>query len=178
MAALSSIIIAGVGLAVAGFGQYKSMQAQKKAQKEAKNQARAQNRRARRQTIREAAIRRGQIENAGAVVGGGVGSSAISAGTGSVSSQAGTELGFNLGMERSQFAEARAKGKAQTWGAIAGIGGSIFSFGAEGGISSMTGENQPKPTQVPTPALQYGGGGGGAAGGGFSGGYAASRGLG
>ena len=130
MAALSSIIIAGVGLAVAGFGQYKQMKAQKKAAKEQKAQAQASNRRQRRQAIREAAIRKGQIENAGAQIGGGV--SNVAAGLGSTSSQLGGQLGFNASIEQSSMREARQMQKAANFKAIGGIGSTIFSFGSSG----------------------------------------------
>lgn len=162
MAAFTSIAL-GIGAAasVAGVvGQQKAAKQQARAQRQAAaEQQKAQQlqyRRSQRQAIRQAQLARAQsIVTAGAV--GGDTGSGSAGGLSGLGSQLGGNLGYgsqlsglnaNIGAFNQQAANAAFRG--QTFGALAGIGKSLFSFGASnGGLDFLL----PQPTgsniQVP-----------------------------
>jgi hypothetical protein len=133
-------IIAGVGLAVSAFGTIKSIQAQKK-QTSAQNRALDAQRKQdeirqtseRRRQIRAARVQAAQSQQA-AVNQGVQTSSAASGASGSIQSQLATNLGTlnTLGSLSDQATAANQQAnifdsRAQTYGSIANIGGTIFS---------------------------------------------------
>ena len=86
------------------------------------------------QQIREARIRRGQVANIAGQTGTGLSSAALGA-EGSIQSQLATNLSFldqSLGIAQTI---SKQQSKAQTFGAVAGLGGQVFS--AVGGTKAI-----------------------------------------
>ena len=134
MPALTTIALVGLGVSTAG--TLASIGQQKKAARAQQRQQTLQTQRSQRQAIREAQIRRAQTQ-ATALGAGVTGGSALGGGLSSLSSQLGGSLGFAGQMSGLSKEISIASSKAQTAGAIAGLGGQVFSaaggFGAFGG---------------------------------------------
>lgn len=135
-----AVTLAAVGLALAGVSTIQGMSAakdQSSAQKRALQfQQRAdevKQNREKRQAIREQRIKAAAIAQAGANQGA-VTSSAVVGGQASLQSQLSGNLSFldtmgslNNSASRANQQALDAGAKAQTWGALAGLGGTIFS---------------------------------------------------
>jgi len=130
MAVTAAII--GAGAAVVG--TVSSISSQKKAASAQRQQQQLQAQRSQRQAIREAQIRRAQTQ-AGAQGMGITGGSALGGGLSSLSSQLGGALGY-AGQQSGLSKEISiASSKAQTAGAVAGLGMNLFS--AAGGFGAF-----------------------------------------
>jgi len=128
--ATATAIIAGVGLVVGTALQIKQARAQADAADEQKKQARVEAQRRRRATLREARIKQAQSINAASAQGVGQ-SSGLAGGIASASSQAGTEIGYVNSIEQSNKRMAKAQGRADKFGGLAGITAGVSSFGQQ-----------------------------------------------
>jgi len=127
--------IVGAGAAV--YGTVSSISNQKKAAAAQRQQQQLQAQRSQRQAMREAQIRRAQTQ-ASSLGMGVVGGSALGGGLSSLSSQLGSSLGY-AGQQSGLSKEISLQGqKAQTAGAIAGLGMDIFS--GVGGFDMLVGK--------------------------------------
>lgn len=126
--------LAVIGAVASVAGTVASVKQQKKVAALQQRQQELATRRSQRQAIREAQIRRAQALAAAQGLGASGGSS-IAGGVGSLGSQAGSALGFSTQMSGLSQGISIANSKAQTFGAIAGIGGSLFQMG--GGFNSI-----------------------------------------
>lgn len=138
---MASAVVA-IGAVVGALGTIKQMSAQKKAAKAEKKRAEGAQRQtnveaeqARRRALRERLIAQGQVVNAGANSGVGLGgTSGVQGAVASVGSQFATNVG-NINMqEGSAISMARASSnvnenlnRASQWGQIASLGGSVIS---------------------------------------------------
>ena len=130
-----------VGATAAVVGTVSSISSQKKAAAAQRQQQQLQAQRSQRQAIREAQIRRAQTQ-AGAQGMGITGGSALGGGLSSLSSQLGGALGY-AGQQSGLSREISiASSKAQTAGAVAGLGMNLF--GAAGGFGAF-GSPTPPP---------------------------------
>lgn len=135
-------LIGGVASAEKARSQQRSAaRDERRARREQQAMQAAQAARERRQQVREERIRRGQILQA-SQTSGVAGSSGQIGATSSLSSQLGTNLGFNAGMIRganriSAFGQSAADsmGRAQTWGQVSQFG--MMGFQAVGGFNSL-----------------------------------------
>ena len=136
------VIASVVGATAAVVGTIQAGKAQKRSAAAQRQQQQLQSRRSQRQAVREAQIRRaqGQVQ-AGAL--GVTGGSGLAGGQASLSSQLGGNLGFAGQMSGLSQEISMQQSRAQTAGAIAGLGGSIFS--AAGGFGAFA-----SPTTAPT----------------------------
>jgi chromatin segregation and condensation protein Rec8/ScpA/Scc1 (kleisin family) len=147
--------IAVAGLVLSGVSTVANMKASKDQSSAQKKAAAYQRRmdelrqnRERRQAIREQRIKTAQVIQAGANQGAQT-SSAVQGGAGSLQSQLSSNLSFldnmatnaNLASRANQQA-LNAGARAQTWGAMAGLGGTIFS--QAGGFQSIFGSGDIK----------------------------------
>lgn len=107
---------------------------QRKAAKLSQQQEALASRRSRVQAIRAAQIQRAQAV-ASAQASGAMDSSGEKGGIGSLSSQLGAELGFSNQMSGLSAGISSAMGRAQTGGAIANIGGSLYGWGVNRGAT-------------------------------------------
>ena len=133
MLAAYATIAAGVGAGTAIYGTIKSTQM---ANKQAKTEARiaaVKNARERRQAVREAAIARANILQAGANQGASS-SSAVEGGAASITSQLDANLSFLDQIGSLQQSSAKYGQKASTYSSIAKAGGTIFE--AAGGFGA------------------------------------------
>jgi len=134
VAATGTGVAAGIGLGLAGLGTIKSQQAQKKAAKTQRQQQLLDDRRQRRSAIREMQIRRAQM-SATAQSAGSLESSGFSGGVSSLQSQLGGAQGFASQMTGLSGVISSATQSANTWNAVAGLGGTLF--GQAGGFSAF-----------------------------------------
>lgn len=156
MAAISSLIVAGISAAATVYSanrQSKAAKQQAAAQREATAaQGRAANveaQRARIQQVREARIRRAQVISAGTEGGLGTGTSGMGGAVGSISSQAASNIGTIN--QQQTFAEQTSAAlqqatdygvKAQQWQMIGSFSKSIFD--QQGGFTTIFGGNTNK----------------------------------
>lgn len=134
MAATAAVVgaVATVG------GTAYSINAQQDASRAQKKQQTLSTRASRRQAIREAQLSRAQAV-ALASASGATGSSAAAQGQGSIQSQLGTQLGFSGQMSGLSRQISSASGRATFGKDIAGLGGSLFSYGAaRGGLDNLS----------------------------------------
>lgn len=124
--------------------------AQKKAAKAAQRQQNLSTQRSNRQAIREAQLQRAQTIAAGASMGA-LGGSALAGGLGSLGSQLGSGLGFSSQMSGLSADIEKFQRRAATWGAVAGMGSSLFQLG--GGFDAMGQAFNKQPTKAPTPSI-------------------------
>ncbi len=119
-------MIIGAGAAVEGtIASIKSSKSEAAAQQQQNDVA---TRRSRRRGIREAQLRRAQsVASAGAAGAGG--SSGAIGGIGSLGSQLGADLGFGSQMGALSNIITQQQQRAQMWGGIASLGGSLYSYG-------------------------------------------------
>ena len=129
---IASAIASTVGTVV-------SVNQQKKAAKLQQRQQQLQTQRSQRQAIREAQVRRAQTQ-ATALGAGVTGGSALGGGLSSLSSQLGGSLGYASQMSGLSKEISIASSKAQTAGAIAGLGGTVFQgMGGFGELKKLVG---------------------------------------
>lgn len=141
-------VIAAIAGVAAVAGTAVSINQQKKAAAATRRQQGLSARRSQRQAIREAQIRRAQSQvQAGAM--GVTGGSGLAGGQASLSSQLGGSLGFAGQMSGLSQQISMAQSRAQTAGAIAGLGSQVFS--AAGGFGAFS-----KPEQTDTTDLLKG----------------------
>lgn len=126
--------LAVIGAVASVGGTLASVNQQKKSARLQQQQQDLATRRSQRQAIREAQIRRAQAQAAAQGLGASGGSS-IAGGVASLGSQAGSALGFSSQMSGLSAGITSANAKAQTYGAVAGIGGSLFQMA--GGFNSL-----------------------------------------
>lgn len=130
MAAVTTIVLAGIavaGAAYSGYSSYKQAKAQKKASKVEQKMANEQAARSRREEIRRARIARAQSINYGEQVGAG-GSSGLLGGIGGIGSQMGSNVGYSLytqGLGNKRFGYLQ---NAATWGSRGAIAGGVSSL--------------------------------------------------
>lgn len=152
MAAMTAaVIVMAVGMAITSYAQYKQHKAQKKQAKAAKKERNVKHRKAQREAIRRGMIAQGQIENAGAQIGGSVGN--VAGGATSAGSQAGSQVGFLGAVNSFQNEQAKQQQKYAKFGMVAGIGQQITSIGG-----MMMGAGGAAGGAAPS-AAQYGAGG-------------------
>lgn len=118
-----------IGAVASVAGTYTSYRNQKKAAAASAQQQQIATRRSRRQAIRQAQIARAQAI-ASASAQGATGSSASLGGVSALGSQLGSGLGYSTQMSALSGDITRYTSRAQTGQAIAGIGGTLFSLGA------------------------------------------------
>jgi len=126
--------LAVVGAVSSVVGTVASYSAQRKASKAAAAQQELNTRRSNRQAIREAQIRRAQTLGAAAQMGA-LGGSSVEGGLAGLGSQLGSGLGFSSQMSSLSADITRYSQRANTWGAIASIGGAAFKMG--GGFPTL-----------------------------------------
>lgn len=126
-------VLAVIGAVASVAGTVSSIKQQKRAAALQQQQQELATRRSQRQAIREAQIRRAQTMAAAQGLGVVGGSSAVSGGTTSLGSQLGGSLGFASQMSGLSREIGVASSKANTFGAIAGLGGTAFQIGAQFG---------------------------------------------
>lgn len=144
-------VAAVIGAVATVGGTVMQYSAQKKAAKAAQRQQNLSTQRSNRQAIREAQLQRAQAIAAGASMGA-LGGSALAGGLGSLGAQLGSGLGFSSQMSSLSNDINKFQQRASTWGAIAGMGGSLFQ--AAGGFDGLKAAFQPKSTRAPTPPMQ------------------------
>ena len=126
-----------VGAGAAVYGTVQANKSRKRQAEAQQQQQQLQAQRSQRQAMREAQIRRAQTQ-ASAQGMGIVGGSALGGGLSSLSSQLGSSLGY-AGQQSGLSKEISLQGqKAQTAGAIAGLGMDIFS--GVGGFDMLVGK--------------------------------------
>ena len=125
MAVATATVIAAIGATAAVAGTVQANRAQKRAAGAQRQQQQLQSRRSQRQAVREAQIRRaqGQVQ-AGAL--GVTGGSGLAGGQSSLSSQLGGNLGFAGQMSGLSQEISMQQSRAQTAGAVAGLGMQVF----------------------------------------------------
>lgn len=143
-------VAAVIGAVAAVGGTVVSYNAQKKAAAASRRQQELATTRSNRQAIREAQLKRAQAIAAGAAMGG-LGGSALAGGLSSLGAQLGSGLGFSSQMSGLSADIEKFQQRAATWGAIAGMGGSLFQ--TAGGFDGLKAAFQPKPTRAPTPPM-------------------------
>ena len=144
-------VAAVIGAVATVGGTVMQYNAQKKAAAASKRQQDLSTTRSNRQAIREAQLRRAQAVAAGAAVGG-LGGSAMAGGLSSLGSQLGSGLGFSSQMSGLSADIEKFQSKAAMWGAVAGMGSSLFQAG--GGFDGMKAAFNKQPTQAPKPPMQ------------------------
>lgn len=126
--------LAVVGAVASVAGTVMSVNQQKKAAAAQQRQQDLSTRRSQRQAIREAQIRRAQTM-ASAQGLGAAGGSGVAGGITSLNSQLGGALGFSTEMSGLSKEISVASSRANTYGAIAGLGGQLFQAG--GGFGAL-----------------------------------------
>jgi hypothetical protein len=144
-------VAAVIGAVASVGGTVMAYNSQKRAARAARQQQDLSTRRSNRQAIREAQIQRASTI-AGAVGMGAMGGSALAGGLASLGSQLGSGLGFSSQMSGLSANIEKFQQRAQTWGAIASMGSSLFQLGD--GFDGLKAAFQPKPRQVPIPPMQ------------------------
>lgn len=143
-------VAAVIGAVATVGGTVMQYNAQKKAAKAAQRQQNLSTQRSNRQAIREAQLQRAQAIAAGASMGA-LGGSALAGGLGSLGAQLGSGLGFSSQMSSLSNDINKFQQRASTWGAIAGMGGSLFQ--AAGGFGAMGQAFNKQPTKAPIPSM-------------------------
>lgn len=143
-------VAAVIGAVATVGGTVMQYNAQKKAALAAKRQQDLSTTRSNRQAIREAQLQRAQAMAAGASMGA-IGGSALAGGIGSLGSQLGSGLGFSSQMSGLSAGIEKFQQKAAMWGAVAGMGSSLFQAG--GGFDGMKEAFNRQPRQAPTPPM-------------------------
>lgn len=143
-------VAAVIGAVATVGGTVMQYSAQKKAAKAAQRQQNLSTQRSNRQAIREAQLQRAQAIAAGASMGA-LGGSALAGGLGSLGAQLGSGLGFSSQMSSLSNDINKFQQRAATWGAIAGIGGSLFQAGD--GFDGLEQAFNKQPTKAPTPSM-------------------------
>ena len=143
-------VAAVIGAVATVGGTVMQYSAQKKAAKAAQRQQNLSTQRSNRQAIREAQLARAQAIAAGASMGA-LGGSALAGGLGSLGAQLGSGLGFSSQMSSLSNDINKFQQRAATWGAIAGIGGSLFQAGH--GFDGLEQAFNKQPTKAPTPPI-------------------------
>lgn len=127
-----AVVAAVIGTVLSVVGTVKSAKAQKKASRAREQQQRVATRKSRRQAIRASVIARSKAL-ATAQGAGTINSSGVSGGVQSVGSRLGSELGFSTQMSNLSRDISRLDQRAATGQTLAGIGGTLFQFGANNG---------------------------------------------
>lgn len=140
-------VAAVIGAVATVGGTVMQYSAQRKAAKAAQRQQNLSTQRSNRQAIREAQLQRAQAIAAGASMGA-LGGSALAGGLGSLGSQLGSGLGFSSQMSGLSADIEKFQQRAATWGAVAGMGSSLFQLG--GGFDGL---KQATPQKAPTPSM-------------------------
>lgn len=143
-------VAAVIGAVATVGGTVMQYNAQRKAAKAAQRQQNLSTQRSNRQAIREAQLQRAQAIAAGASMGA-LGGSALAGGLGSLGSQLGSGLGFSSQMSGLSADIEKFQQRAATWGAVAGMGSSLFQLG--GGFDAMGRAFNKQPTKAPTPSM-------------------------
>lgn len=141
-------VAAVIGAVATVGGTVMQYKAQKKAAAASRRQQDLSTQRSNRQSIREAQLQRAQAIAAGASMGA-LGGSALAGGLGSLGSQLGSGLGFSSQMSGLSADIEKFQQRAATWGAVAGMGGSLFQLG--GGFDGL--KEGLKPKTAPTPPM-------------------------
>lgn len=141
-------VAAVIGAVATVGGTVMQYKAQKKAAAASRRQQDLSTQRSNRQSIREAQLQRAQAVAAGASMGA-LGGSALAGGLGSLGSQLGSGLGFSSQMSGLSADIEKFQQRAATWGAVAGMGGSLFQLG--GGFDGL--KEGLKPKTAPTPPM-------------------------
>ena len=144
-------VAAVIGAVATVGGTIMAYSAQKKAAKAAQRQQELSTQRSNRQSIREAQLKRAQAIAAGASMGA-LGGSALAGGLGSLGAQLGSGLGFSSQMSSLSADINKYSQKAETWGAVASMGGSLFQ--AAGGFSAFSGKAD-TANKAPTATPRY-----------------------
>lgn len=140
-----------IGAVASVVGTVASVSQARKAARLQQEQQAVATRRSRRQAIREAQIRRAQTV-ASAQASGALGSSSVSGGLGSLQSQLGEQLGYSTHMSGLSRDIASAQSRAQTYGAVASIGGSLYNYGVSQGHTLKGVFKQQTPTKAAMPS--------------------------
>lgn len=143
-------VAAVIGAVATVGGTVMQYKAQKKAAAASRRQQDLSTQRSNRQSIREAQLQRAQAITAGASMGA-LGGSALAGGLGSLGSQLGSGLGFSSQMSGLSADIEKFQRRAATWGAVAGMGGSLFQ--AAGGFDAFGQAFNKQPTKAPTPSM-------------------------
>lgn len=143
-------VAAVIGAVATVGGTVMQYKAQKKAAAASRRQQDLSTQRSNRQSIREAQLQRAQAIAAGASMGA-LGGSALAGGLGSLGSQLGSGLGFSSQMSGLSADIEKFQRRAATWGAVAGMGGSLFQ--AAGGFDAFGQAFNKQPTKAPTPSM-------------------------
>ena len=143
-------VAAVIGAVATVGGTVMQYKAQKKAAAASRRQQDLSTQRSNRQSIREAQLQRAQAIAAGASMGA-LGGSALAGGLGSLGSQLSSELGFSSQMSGLSADIEKFQQKAAMWGAVAGMGGTLFQLG--GGFDGMKEAFNKQPKQAPTPPM-------------------------
>lgn len=128
-----------VGAVATVAGTVASVNAQKKAARLQQEQQTLATRRSSRQAIREAQIRRAQTRSSAQALGV-VGGSAEAGGMASLGSQLGSALGFSSQMSGLSKQIGMAQSRANTAGAVANLGSSVFQAAGGFGAFGSTGQ--------------------------------------
>lgn len=144
-------VAAVIGAVATVGGTVMQYNAQRRAARAAQRQQDLNTTRSNRQAIREAQLRRASTIAAGASMGA-LGGSALSGGLASLGSQLGSGLGFSSQMSGLSRDISRFQQQAETWGAVASMGGSLFQ--AAGGFSAF-GAGADTTSRRPTPAPTF-----------------------
>lgn len=151
-----------IGAVASVVGTVASVSQARKATKLQQEQQAVATRRSRRQAIREAQIVRAQTV-ASAQASGAMGSSAVAGGLGSLQSQLGEAMGFSTHMSGLSRDISAAQARSQTWGAVAGLGGSLYGYGVNQGYGLKESfgtlfprQQQPAPTRATVPQQPVG----------------------
>jgi hypothetical protein len=143
-------VAAVIGAVASVGGTVMAYNSQKKAANAQRQQQDLNTRRSNRQAIREAQLQRASTI-AGGAASGALGGSALAGGLSSLGSQLGSGLGFSSQMSGLSAQIEKFQQRAQTWGAVASMGSSLFQLG--GGFDGLRSATQPKPTKAPTPPM-------------------------
>ncbi len=141
-------VAAVIGAVATVGGTMMAYRQQKKAAAAQRRQQELATERSNRESIREAQLRRAMAIAAASGMGA-IGGSALAGGVASLGSQLGSGLGFSSQMSGLSKDIEKFTSKANTWGAIAGMGSSLFQ--AAGGFSAF-GKSADTSTKAPTPA--------------------------
>lgn len=143
-------IAAVIGAVASVGGTVMAYSSQKKAAKAQRQQQDLATTRSNRQSIREAQLQRAQAVAAGASLGA-IGGSAMAGGLSSLGSQLGSGLGFSSQMSGLSANIEKFQQRAQTWGAIASMGSSLFQMG--GGFDGIRSTFNKQPKEAPKPPM-------------------------
>lgn len=139
-----------IGAVAAVGGTIMQYSAQRRAAKASRKQQELSTQRSNRQAIREAQLRRAEALSAASSMGV-LGGSAIAGGLSSLGSQLGSGLGYSSQMSSLSADIEKFQQKAAMWGAVSGMGGSLFQAG--GGFGGLAESFNKKPKQAPQPPM-------------------------